>query len=177
MTEMPTVGRRRLLELTGVGTGVAVSGCMNQLGGGGDGRQVTVSLQPDQETLQSQQQELQEELVAGNISQAEAQQQYQATQQEALADAVDTAEDVFASSDISIEDRIAEQGLLLVAGEDSDILDSLDTDVVQLIAAGSLFEQARTAQEQQQQQPTPQQPPETNESADTQPTENGSTTE
>jgi hypothetical protein len=84
---------------------------------------------------------------------------------------------VFASSDISIEDRIAEQGLLLVAGGDSDILDSLDTDVVQLIAAGSLFEQARAAQEQQQQQPTPQQPPETNESTDTQSTENGSTTE
>ena len=176
MTEIPTVGRRRLLELTGVGTGVAVSGCMNQLGGGGDGRQVTVSLQPDQETLQARQQELREELLAGNISQAEAQQQYQATQQEALADAVDTAEDVFASSAITIEDRIEGQGLLLVAGGDSDILDSLDTDVVQLIAAGGLFEQARAAQQQQQQQqqqqPTPQQPPETNES-----TADGSTPE
>jgi predicted MarR family transcription regulator len=41
---------------------------MNQLGGGGDGRQVTVSIQPDQETLQARQQELQEELLAGNIS-------------------------------------------------------------------------------------------------------------
>ena len=161
MTEMPTVNRRRLLELTGVGTGVAVAGCMNQLGGEGDGRQVTVSLQPDQEALQTRQQELQEELLAGNITQAEAQEEFQAAQEEALADAVDTAEDVFSSADITIEDRIEGQGLLLVAGGDSDILDSLETDVVQLIAAGSLFEQAKAQQQQQQQQP---QPTESNES-------------
>lgn len=166
MTEMPTVNRRRLLELTGVGTGVAVAGCMNQLGGGGDGRQVTVSLLPDQETLQATQQELQGELLAGNISQTEAQQQYQAAQEEALAEAVDTAEDVFASSDITIEDRIEGQGLLLVAGGDSDILDTLDTDVVQLVAAGSLFQQAREAQQQQQQQPQGPQPTDPNASTE-----------
>lgn len=166
MTEMPTVNRRRLLELTGVGTGVAVAGCMNQLGGEGDGRQVTVSLLPDQETLQATQQELQGELLAGNISQTEAQQQYQAAQQEALAEAVDTAEDVFASSDITIEDRIEGQGLLLVAGGDSDILDTLDTDVVQLVAAGSLFQQAREAQQQQQQQPQGPQPTDPNASTE-----------
>jgi len=175
MTDTPTLDRRRLLELTGVGTGVAVAGCMGQLDGGGeaDGRQVTVSLQPDQEALRTRQEELREELLAGNISQTEAQQQYQATQQEALADAVDTAEDVFASSDITIEDRIAEQGLLLVAGGDTDILDSLETDVVQLIAAGSLFEQAQAAQQQQQQlqqQQQQQQPPEPNTSTDDGPT-------
>ena len=180
MTDTPTFNRRRLLELTGVGTGVAVAGCMGQLDGGGDGRQVTVSLLPDQETLQASEQELQEELLAGNISQTEARQQYQAAQQEALAEAVDTAEDVLPAEDLTIEDRIEGQGLLLISGSDADVLDSLETDVVQAIAAGNFFEQAQAAreqQQQQQQQPTPQQPPETNESTETQPTENDSTTE
>jgi len=140
---------------------------MGQLDGGGDGRQVAVSLQPDQEELQTRQRELQQEVLAGNTTREEAQQEIQTLQQEALADAVDTAEDVFESSDITIEDRLETQGLLLISGSDSDILDSLETDVVQAVVAGSLFERARTAQEQQQQQTsTETQPTETNESTE-----------
>ena len=53
MTDNPTLNRRRVLELSGIGTGVAVAGCMNQVGGGdGEGRQVTVSLQVDNSDVQ-----------------------------------------------------------------------------------------------------------------------------
>ena len=156
MTDNPTFNRRRVLELTGVGTGVAVAGCMNQVDGGdGEGRQVAVSLQVDDSDLQRRQQELQQEVLSGNTSRQDAAQEIQTLQAEAVADAVDTAEDVFASSDITIEDQLEGQALLLISGADADILDSLETDVVQAIAAAGLFEQAQEQQQQQQpQQPT-----------------------
>ena len=155
MTDNPTFNRRRVLELTGVGTGVAVAGCMNQVGGDGEGRQVAVSLQVDDSDLQRRQRELQQEVLSGNTSRQDAAQEIQTLQAEAVADAVDTAEDVFASSDITIEDQLEGQALLLISGPDADILDSLETDVVQAIAAAGLFEQAQEQQQQQQpQQPT-----------------------
>jgi len=162
MTDNPTFNRRRVLELTGVGTGVAVAGCMNQVGGDGEGRQVAVSLQVDDSDLQRRQRELQQEVLSGNTSRQDAAQEIQTLQAEAVADAVDTAEDVFASSDITIEDQLEGQALLLISGADADILDSLETDVVQAIAAAGLFEQA---QEQQQQQPTNDTPVDDTESA------------
>ena len=155
MTDNPTFNRRRVLELTGVGTGVAVAGCMNQVGGDGEGRQVAVSLQVDDSDVQRRQRELQQEVLSGNTSRQEAAQEIQTLQAEAVADAVDTAEDVFASSDITIEDQLDGQALLLISGTDADILDSLETDVVQAIAAAGLFEQAQEQQQQQQQQQQP----------------------
>lgn len=166
MTDDPTINRRRLLELTSVGTGIAVAGCMNQLnddggdGGEGDGesRQVTMQVQIDQQGLQARQQELAQEVRAGNTTQQEARQEIQSLQQEAAEDAIESAESEFESSSLTIEDRISSQGVLLVTGSDGDILDTLDTDLVSLIAPASLFEEARTLQQQQQQQPRQQQP-------------------
>ncbi|WP_253737836.1 hypothetical protein [Halohasta salina] len=166
MTDNPTFNRRRVLELSGIGTGVAVAGCMGQTGGGdGENRQVAVSLQIDQEEVQRRQQELQQKAISGNASEEELQaeqEEIQELQQEAVADAVETAESEFADAGLTVEDRLEGQGLLLISGPDSAILDTLETEIVQAMAAGSLFEQARAAQEQQQQQQ--QQPAETNES-------------
>jgi len=167
MTDNPTLNRRRVLELSGIGTGVAVAGCMNQVDGGdGEGRQVTVSLQVDNSDVQRRQRELQQEVLSGNTTRQEATEEIQSLQAEAVADAVDTAEDVFASSNLTIEDQLDGQALLLISGADADILDTLGTDVVQAIAAAGLFEQARTAQEQQQQQQPPNDTAPANETAD-----------
>ena len=167
MTDNPTFNRRRVLELSGIGTGVAVAGCMGQTGGGnGESRQVAVSLQIDQEEVQQRQQELQQRAITGNASEEELQAEREAIQQlqeEAIADAVETAESEFEDAGVTIEDQLEGQGLLLISGPDSAILDTLETEIVQAMAAGSLFEQARAAQEQQQQQQQ-QQPAETNES-------------
>ena len=73
---------------------------------------------------------------------------------------------MFASSNLTIEDQLDGQALLLISGADADILDTRDTDVVQAIAAAGLFEQARTAQEQQQQQQPPNDTAPANETAD-----------
>jgi len=156
MTDKPTVNRRRVLELTGIGTGVAVAGCMGQTGSSGDGRQVAVSLQIDQEEIQQRQQELRQEAQTGNLSQEEIQEEQeeiQALQEEAITTAIESAESEFEDAGITIEDQIDSQGVMLISGSDSDILDVLETDVVQAMFAGSVFEQAQQAQ-QQQQQPT-----------------------
>ena len=155
MTDNPTLNRRRVLELSGVGTGIAVAGCMNQVDSGdGEGRQVTVALQIDQEEIQQRQRELQQKAITGNVSEEELQEEREeirALQEEAVSDAVESAEAEFEDSGITIEDQLDGQGALLISGPDSDILDALETNVVQAMYAGSVFEQA---QQQQQQQPT-----------------------
>lgn len=167
MTDNPTLNRRRVLELSGIGTGVAVAGCMNQVDSGdGESRQVTVSLEIDQEEIQQRQQELQQQAMTGNASEEELQEEQeeiQQLQQEAVTEAVETAESEFEDAGVTIEDQLEGQGLLLVSGPDSAILDSLEVEVVQAIAAGGLFEEAQQAQEQQQQQ---QQQPAPNESTE-----------
>jgi len=170
MTDDPTINRRRLLELTSVGTGMAVAGCMNQVNDGqssengtdesgssengsdGNRRQVTMSVQIDQQEIQTRQQELLQEVQAGNTTQQEAQEEIQSLQEAAVEEALASAESEFESSNLTIEEQIASQGVLLVSGSEGDILDILETDVIQAIAASSLFEQAQTVQQQQQQQ-------------------------
>ncbi|MFW6320290.1 MAG: hypothetical protein ACOC0Z_00435 [Halohasta sp.] len=165
MTDKLTVNRRRLLELTGVGTTVAVAGCSGQLGGDGESREVAISLAldpEDQEEIQQRQQEIQQEQMSGNASEEELQEEQeeiQELQQEAVSKAMEDAESEFEDADITIEDEIEGQGqaLLLVSGSASSILDVLETEVVQAIAAASAFEQSKEAQEEQEgatQEPT-----------------------
>ena len=87
MTDQPTFNRRRVLELSGVGTTLAVAGCTSQLddeevdGNGeldgdrgelaADERRVTMAVQPDQQALQQRQMELQQQAQAGEIDQEE----------------------------------------------------------------------------------------------------------
>lgn len=169
MTDNPTLNRRRVLELSGIGTGIAVAGCMNQVDSGdGENREVTIALQIDQEEIQQRQQELQQEAVSGNASEEELQaeqEEIQALQEEAVSDAVESAESEFEDSGITIEDQLDGQGALLISGSDADILDALEIDVVQAMYSGTVFEQAQQAQQQQQQaQQQQQQPVEQNES-------------
>ena len=99
-------GRRRFLELAGTGTALSLAGCSalqddaapqttaetaTTAGSEGGTRRVTVALQADQQALQRRQQEISSELRAGNLTRSEAQQQYQATQQELLSRIIDDA--------------------------------------------------------------------------------------
>lgn len=154
MTDESLFNRRRVLELSGVGTSLAVAGCMNQLDGSEaeDGSyQVGIALQIDQQRLQSEQLQIQQEVQSGNLSEEDAQTQIQELQQQLVDESFETVESEFESTDITIDDRM-DRGLMLITGSATDILDALGLDSVQAVVDSSTFEDAQAAQEQQQQQ-------------------------
>jgi len=164
MADQSTLNRRRVLELSGVGSTLAVAGCLSQLNGSepfsgdrgelaDDERRVTMAIRVDQQALQQKQIELQRQIQSGNMTQEEARTQLQDQQAQLVDEAFQTVLDEFESLDITIENTL-DRGLMLVAGPATDLIDATDTDVIEALAGGELFEQAQQAA--QEQQPTTQ---------------------
>jgi len=167
MSDQPTFNRRRVLELSGVGTTLAVAGCTSQLDDNGlegdrgeledDERRVTMGLEIDQEQLQQQQMEIQQQVEGGEMDEEEAQAEIEALQEELVGDAFETVQSEFEQFDITIEDTL-DDGIMLVAGPATDLIDALELDIIQVMAAEALFEEAQQAQEQpapEEGEPTP----------------------
>lgn len=110
--------------------------------GGGGGRQATLAVQPDQEAIQQESARISQEVQNGSLDQAEAQQEMQAVQQEAIGEAVTALESTLADTEVSIEDSSqTDQGVLLVAGPAGGLIDLLSEEAVGGLLAASAFEQ------------------------------------
>jgi carbohydrate-selective porin OprB len=173
-------GRRRFLELAGTGTALSLAGCSalqndaasqttaetgteTASASGSERREVTVALRADQEELQQRQQEISSELRAGNITRTEAQQQYQAAQQELLSGAVTSFTERVESNDaLTVVDRIDQFGVFLIEGPAAGLLDTLSFGAVNALLSAATFQQAKQQAQQQQQQQQAQQVQETN---------------
>lgn len=171
MKENPN--RRRFLELAGTGTALTLAGC----NGGSQTtttieesptsadpsqqttqtsspepakRDVAVAVQADQQELQKQQQQLQSELKAGNISRQEAAKQFQSVKDELRNKAVSSfRERVGSTSALSISDSVSQYGILLVSGSPTTLIDSLDYSEVSALLPIATFEQAKSQSQQQ----------------------------
>ena len=149
-----TTPRRRFLEAIGAGTAVSVAGC-NALqdqsdaegdgGGGGGERTVAAAVQPDQEALQQAREEIGAQVQNGELSRQEAQQEFQTTRQELLANATDSFEgSVSESEGIAVDDSVSELGVFLVTGESTGLIDLLALDPVGALLSESSFEEAQS---------------------------------
>jgi hypothetical protein len=167
-------GRRRFLELAGTGTAFSLAGCSalqddassqaqtttgagSESGGastGGASRRATVAIRADQQALQRRQQEISAELRAGNISRAEAQQQFQTAQRELLAEEVAAFQDRADSTEtLAVVGSVEQFGVFLVEGPATTVLDTLSFDPVNALLPTATFQEAeRRAQQQQSQQ-------------------------
>ncbi len=159
MTEQLTVNRRRVLELSGVGAGLTLAGCLDGDDADFEGdrgdleddeRRVAMALQVDEQQLQQAQQELLQQVEEEEITQEDAQAELEELQEQLIDEAFSTVLDEFDDLDLTIEDRFDDgQALLLVAGPATEIIDALEIEVIQVVGSGSLFEQIQQAQEQQ----------------------------
>jgi hypothetical protein len=170
--------RRRFLELAGTGTVISLAGC-NSLGGRspqptdaltrtddtagaeessdeatdlteGEETAVGIGISGDQEKLQQAQQEIQAQMQNGNLSRAEAAQEYQTIQQELRAEAFATFEDrVQTEAGLTISESVEELGLLLVSGTPANLLGTLGFDEVQAIVSETRFRQTKAQADQQ----------------------------
>jgi hypothetical protein len=114
-------------------------------------------------------------VLAGNVTQQEARREMQELQQEVMSNAIDTVDGEIADSNIAVEDQMPNQGLVLISGSDTEVLDLLDVEPVEAIAPSSTYEEVKAQQQQQQQRPTPESP-DSNESTGNQTTTGDQTT-
>lgn len=148
------LSRRRLVQVGATGTALTLAGCQLQSDGdnetddGTDGPsslegETTVAISPqiDQQELMAVQQEVQQEVQEGNLSQSDAQEELRTRQEEVVTDYLD---DLTASleseTDLTIGDTSAQTGLALVGGDASDIIAALELETVAAIVPESGFE-------------------------------------
>lgn len=161
-----SVTRRRLLEISGVGTALAVSGCgymaeengAEPQNGSDEAAPVTVLAQLDQEEqqaleeeYQATQQEIIEAYEEGDIDEEEAQVQLaqaeddiQQQQQDLITAAVESVQSKISNNDqLTVDDAEMGTGILLVDGEASALLSLLQHEQVTALLAGDEFERYR----------------------------------
>lgn len=176
MTNPLQVNRRRVLELSTVGTGLAIAGCADQLDAnefegdhgdlGDDERRVTMQIEFEQPQLEEQlrefqqlQQQLQQlsfqagdEDVEDEIAELEA--ELEELQEEITEAAFENVLEEFEQFNLTIEDRLTEQGLMKVAGDVTELVDATtETVSVRSLASVSLFDETERALEQQPEEP------------------------
>ena len=156
MAEQPTFNRRRVLELSGVGAGLAIAGCTGQVDD--DERRVTVPIQIDQEAIQGEAEELQSQVENEEISEEEAQEQLEELEAELADEAMGAAEEAAESLGLVIEDDIelespqGSQIFILVSGSATGLIDFVEDESVRGLLSAETFAQIEAQQELQEQQ-------------------------
>lgn len=147
--------RRRFLQLAGTGTALSMAGCSaisEQMDGDGgsdaaEPMTVTLGVQPDEESMQELQSEIQSQVESGELSRMEAQTEFREGQTELTADAVETFRNRTGNVSVSVDDTVDQFGVLLVSGAPSDLIGTLSFEEVSGIFPASVFEEARTQSE------------------------------
>lgn len=151
MDDTPQRNRRRFLQGLGVGGGTLLAGC-SQLGiggnGDGNGGSAAAAAIPavDQQAIQQGQARIQSEVQSGNMTQAEAQEEIAALQEEHIGQGLDDLESEIGSTDgVSVAQRYDALGAITLEGEAGPILGLLDTDVAsQLVSTADVEEAAQS---------------------------------
>jgi hypothetical protein len=146
-------GRRRFLQLAGTGTAASMAGCSalsnhNGGGAGGDDAEsesatVTLAVQPDQQSLQELQSEIQSQVQSGELDRMQAQREFQQRRAELTRDAVDTFRNRTGNVSVSVDDTVAQFGVMRVSGEPAALIETLSFEEVSGLFPASAFEQAQ----------------------------------
>jgi hypothetical protein len=146
-------GRRRFLQLAGTGTAASLAGCSalsdQEGGGGGEGSEeaepatVTLAVQPDQQSLQEVQSEIQSQVQSGELDPRQAQAEFQRRRTELTRNAVDTFRNRTGNVSVSVDDTVAQFGVLLVSGDPAALIEALSFEEVNALLPASTFDQAQ----------------------------------
>lgn len=144
-------GRRRFLKTASVGMTAAIAGC----GSAGDAPaqsstedQVTVTfgIEPDTEAFRERQQELVEEVEAGNVTQSEAQSQLSELEEEVLAEAATEAQEHLESGGAEVEAVDEAAGVLRANGDPAALVETLTHErIAAMLEAGAYDELTESA--------------------------------
>lgn len=147
--------RRRFLGLAAIGSATSIAGCSDILGGpsatdgetGTDGdatRQITVLVSPSQEALMDVRSQIGQEIQDGNMTQAEVQQRFAEEQRRLTREAVADLEPSITDRGLTIDERRAGQGALLVSGPATGLIDLLSLDRIRGLVGSTQFQELAT---------------------------------
>jgi hypothetical protein len=147
--------RRRFLQLAGTGTALSLSGCSalsnhdGDAGAGGDGSggepaTVTLGVQPDEESIQELQSEIQSQVESGELGRMEAQQEFRTRRIELTKDAVDRFRNRPGNVTVRVDDTVGEFGVMLVTGSPAALVETLGFEEVNGLFPASVFDEARS---------------------------------
>ena len=162
----PHPSRRRVLQLTGAGATASLAGC-SQFSQSNESSEdeleadqepdidpadgFTAVVQPSQEALAEVQQEVSAEVESGELSQQEAQREFQERQQEVyVSRSIEFESEMADDDELSIEAAIGERGVFLIDAPDERLVDTLRNEEVDGLLPGSEYEAILEAQSQQQ---------------------------
>lgn len=135
MPESELSRRRQVLTGVAVAGSAMLAGCLDGLGGSGDGpegsRNVGVIVHIPQEAFLAIQEELQQEIEEGELDEEEYQIEFQQRQQELITSETEELESwLQGESGVSIETSVLEMGSLIISAEPHRIVDILNDDQV-----------------------------------------------
>ncbi|WP_049936257.1 hypothetical protein [Haloplanus natans] len=142
-------GRRQFLQLAGTGTAASLAGCSalsNHQGEGGGGAEpatVTLAVRPDRQSLQELQSEIQSQVQSGELDPQQAQAQFQRRRTELTRNAVDTFRNRTGNVSVSVDNTVAQFGVLLVSGDPAALIETLAFEEVSGLFPAATFEQAQ----------------------------------
>ena len=147
-------GRRQFLQLAGTGTAASLAGCNalsqqegdgagDDAGGGAEPATVTLAVQPDQQSLQELQSEIQSQVQSGELDPQQAQAQFQRRRTELTRGAVDTFRNRTGNVSVSVDNAVAQFGVLLVSGDPAALIETLAFEEVSGLFPAATFEQAQ----------------------------------
>ncbi|MFB6255590.1 MAG: hypothetical protein ABEH58_02505 [Haloplanus sp.] len=144
-----STGRRQFLQLAGTGTAASLAGCSalsSQQGDSGEGAApatVTLAVQPDQQSLQELQSEIQSQVQSGELDPQQARAQFERRRTELTRSAVDTFRNRTGNVSVSVDNTVAQFGVLLVSGDPAALIETLAFEEVSGLFPASTFEQAQ----------------------------------
>ncbi|WP_181692688.1 hypothetical protein [Natronomonas sp. LN261] len=139
-------GRRRFLKTASVGMTAAIAGCGSSEDAPAqssteDRVTVTVGIEPDRDAIQTSQQELISEVEAGNVTQAEAAEQFSEERSKILAEAATEAQERLESNGAEIEAVDEEASLLRATGDPAALVGILTDDRISAILEASAYDE------------------------------------
>jgi hypothetical protein len=142
--------RRQFLQLAGTGTALSMAGCSalsnhDGSGAGGEGEPATVTLavQPDQQSLQELQSEIQSQVQSGEIDRMQAQTLFRERRMELTRDAVGRFRNR-SNVSVSVDDTVAQFGVMRVSGDPAALIETLTLGEVSGLFPESAFEEAQS---------------------------------
>ena len=139
-------GRRRFLKTASVGMTATIAGCGSAEDAPAqssteDRVTVTLGIEPDTEAFQERQQELVEEVEAGNVTRAEAQSQLSELEEEVLAEAATEAQEHLESGGAEVEAVDEAAGVLRANGDPAALIETLAHErIAAMLEAGAYGE-------------------------------------
>lgn len=177
MTPDPT--RRRVLQLTGAGATASLAGCSSLVGDNGEELEVdeepdiepsegvTALTHPPDEEMMELQEEVMADVEAGEIDEAEVEQEMMSRQQEVVMSTAVEFESAHADDDdITIEAGVGEEGAFLLSGSEERLIELLQEGEIDGLLAGEEYEVALGQDDAEQPEPEPEPEPDEEEVED-----------